>query len=69
MIMRMSPSKKLHGVFYPSEVNEMRAELARGGTANETKADREHRAFAIIRHATTEQSHVPAPHLAKLNAK
>lgn len=60
----MSPSKKLHGVFYPSEVNEMRAELVRGGTANKTDAEREHRASAIIQRATTERDEVPAPHLA-----
>jgi hypothetical protein len=62
--MHMSPSKKLHGVFYPSEVNEMRAELEFGGQPNETKADREHRAAEIIWRKMTQMDEVPAPHLA-----
>ena len=52
--MRVPPTERHSGVFCPSQINEMRSELKRSDKPNESKADRELRAAAIIRHILTE---------------
>lgn len=47
--MRVPKNRKTRGVFEPSQVEDMRRELKRGETPNETPFEREERAAEIIR--------------------
>ena len=57
------PNKKQHGIFYPSQINEMRAQLGLGGHPGETEDERENRAADIFQRKAAEPDEVPGPQL------
>ena len=61
--MRVPGNRKQLGIFYPSQINEMRSELSLGDNPAETEAEREDRAAEIIRRRAAEPDEVPGPHL------